>query len=228
MNSSFFSELLQTIADRGRALVDRRWSRYDNAAQRSESLIELCEQLLSGRGEASGVALAREVLERYGKLTVGPRIAFFESLVRRFGPDYTRIDGAIEAWRAAPSDVTAADLHGAAEPRRLELLRRLNLAPGGTAALVAMREQLLDAHGTPRRSDRARCGFRPSVHVVVQPRLSGAAPYRLVRRRRRSSKRSSATRPSTKSTTGTICAAASIRRTGAAMRSSIPRWSTSR
>ncbi len=64
MNSSFFSELLQTIADRGRALVDRRWNRYDNPAQRSESLIELCEQLLTGRGEASGVALAREVLER--------------------------------------------------------------------------------------------------------------------------------------------------------------------
>src|SRR6476619_7807312 len=104
MNSSFFSELLQTIADRGRALVDRRWNRYDNPAQRSESLIELCEQLLSGRGEASGVALAREVLERYGKLTVGPRIAFFEALVRRFGPDHTRIDSAVEAWRTAPSD----------------------------------------------------------------------------------------------------------------------------
>ena len=31
------------------------------------------------------------------------------------------------------------------KPRRQELLRRLNLAPGGTAALVRMREQLLDA-----------------------------------------------------------------------------------
>ncbi|MGB7252339.1 MAG: malonyl-CoA decarboxylase, partial [Xanthobacteraceae bacterium] len=36
-------------------------------------------------------------------------------------------------------------LHAASEPRRLELFRRLNLAPGGTAALVRMREQLLDA-----------------------------------------------------------------------------------
>ena len=38
-----------------------------------------------------------------------------------------------------------------AEPRRLELFRRLNLAPGGTAALVRMREQLLDA--IDRRDD---------------------------------------------------------------------------
>ncbi len=35
-------------------------------------------------------------------------------------------------------------MHAASEPRRQELFRRLNLAPGGTVALVRMREQLLD------------------------------------------------------------------------------------
>ena len=38
-------------------------------------------------------------------------------------------------------------LHAASEPRRQELFRRLNLAPGGTAALVRMREQLIDVLG---------------------------------------------------------------------------------
>jgi malonyl-CoA decarboxylase len=145
MNTSFFGELLQTIADRGRALIDRGRSRYDNAARHSESLVELCEHLLSGRGEASGVALAREILRRYDELTTGPRIAFFEALATRFGVDRGALDKAVEAWRASPTDEAAADLHVAAEPRRQELLRRLNLAPGGTAALVDMREQLLDA-----------------------------------------------------------------------------------
>jgi len=145
MNTSFFGELLQSIADRGRALIDRGRSRYDNAARRSESLVELCEHLLSGRGEASGVALAREILRRYDELTTGPRIAFFEALATRFGVDRTALDKAVEAWRQSPTDEAAADLHAAAEPRRQELLRRLNLAPGGTSALVEMREQLLDA-----------------------------------------------------------------------------------
>jgi malonyl-CoA decarboxylase len=36
-------------------------------------------------------------------------------------------------------------MHRASEPRRLELFRRLNLAPNGTAALVQMREHLIDA-----------------------------------------------------------------------------------
>src|SRR6202011_4093241 len=50
-----------------------------------------------------------------------------------------------EAWRQAPTDANAAELHNAAEPRRQELLRRLHLAPGGTQAPVTMREKLMDA-----------------------------------------------------------------------------------
>ena len=144
MNTSFFGELLQSIADRGRALLERR-DRRGTAEQRSAGLIDLCDELLSGRGEASGVALAREIITRYGEMTRGPRIAFFEALAARFGPDHVRLQAAVEAWRSNPSDATAMELHAAAEPRRQELLRRLNLAPGGTAALVHMREQLLDA-----------------------------------------------------------------------------------
>jgi malonyl-CoA decarboxylase len=143
--TSFFGDLLQTISERGRALLERTGARRGDAGSRSEDFVELCELLLSGRGEASGVALAREILNRYAELTTGPRIAFFEALAQRFGPDRERMEAAIAAWQNAPSDAAAAQLHEAAEPRRQELFRRLNLAPGGTAALVKMREQLIDA-----------------------------------------------------------------------------------
>jgi malonyl-CoA decarboxylase len=145
MNTSFFGEMLNSITERGRALLDRTRDRRGDAAARSESLAELCEELLTGRGEASGAALAGEILAKYSQLTTGPRIAFFEALASRYGPDRERLDAAIAAWQAAPSDKAAAEIHAAAEPRRQELLRRLNLAPGGTAALVRMREQLLEA-----------------------------------------------------------------------------------
>ena len=142
VNTSFFSEMLQSIADRSRAFLRER---REPARDRSDGLIELCEELLSGRGEASGVALAHEILADYAGLTTGPRIAFFEALARTFGHDPDRIDAAIAAWRQSPSAAAASELNRASEPRRLELFRRLNLAPGGTAALVRMREQLLDA-----------------------------------------------------------------------------------
>jgi malonyl-CoA decarboxylase len=147
MNTSFFGEMLNSISERGRALIDRARDRdrRDTAAARSESLADLCEELLSGRGEASGVALAGEILAKYSELTIGPRIGFFEALANRFGPDRAWLETAIAAWQKAPSDKTAAEVHSAAEARRQELLRRLNLAPGATGALVRMREQLLDA-----------------------------------------------------------------------------------
>jgi malonyl-CoA decarboxylase len=151
MNTSFFGELLQAISERGRLLIDRARERRDSPAETTENLADLCEELLSNRGEASGVA--REILSRYDDLTIGPRIAFFEALATRFGTDPARIEAAMEAWRNKPSDVAAAELHAATEPRRMELLRRLNLAPQATRSLVEMRGQLLDT--LMRRDDLA-------------------------------------------------------------------------
>ena len=70
VNTSFFSEMLQSIAERSRALIKRE--RREPAHERSAGLIEQCEELLSGRGEASGVALAQDILARYAELTTGP------------------------------------------------------------------------------------------------------------------------------------------------------------
>ncbi len=142
MDGSFFSDLLQTIADRGRALVGL--SRGDaDAANARPDLIGLCDALLSGRGEASGVALAQEILTRYAALAPAERNRFLATLAERFGPDRKRLEQAIAAWSADPDDRKAIDLHNAAEPRRQELIRRLNLAPGGTHSLVRMREEAL-------------------------------------------------------------------------------------
>jgi malonyl-CoA decarboxylase len=151
VNTSFFGELLQSISERGRALLAR--DPREIAQRRSEDLAELCEELISERGEASGVALAGDILSQYAELTTGPRIAFFEALAQNFGPDHARLGAAAAAWQKSPTEETAFELHLASEPRRQELFRRLNLAPGGTAALVRMREQLLDVVG--RRDDLA-------------------------------------------------------------------------
>jgi malonyl-CoA decarboxylase len=140
-SNAFFSDLLASISERGRTLL-RRGGPSD-AKQDASDLIELCEALLSGRGEASGTAMAREVLDRYRHLDKAGRLTFFEALARNYGPDRERLAQAIEAWRTQPSDDDASELHFASEPRRQELFRRLNRAPGGTSALVALRADLL-------------------------------------------------------------------------------------
>src|SRR6266481_3852152 len=116
MNNAFFSDLLASISERGRTLLRRAGS--SNGKQDTSDLVELCEALLSGRGEASGTAMAREVLDRYHHLDDASRRSFFETLVRNYGPDRQRIAQAIETWRAQPTDEDASDLHFASEPDR--------------------------------------------------------------------------------------------------------------
>ncbi len=141
MANAFFSDLLSTISERGRTLLRRNGS--SDIKPDASGLIELCEALLSGRGEASGTAMAREVLDRYHHLDRDGRRTFFQALVRNFGPDRQRLAKALEAIRADPGDGDGSELHFASEPRRQELIRRLNRAPGGTGELVAMRADLL-------------------------------------------------------------------------------------
>ena len=226
MNTSFFGELLQTISERGRALLAR--DRRGDASARSESLVELCEDLLSGRGEASGVALAREILGRYAELTTGPRIAFFEALAR--------------ALRHRSSAHGAGDRRLAGESVGRDRRRspcRLGAAPAGTVSPAqsrAGRHRRAGAHaraadGFARSSARIWPPSMPISSICSRPGSIAAfwcCAGSTGRRRRSCWRRSSATRRSTRSATGTICAAASIRRTGAASPSSIRRWWTSR
>ncbi|KGJ01854.1 MCD, Malonyl-CoA decarboxylase MCD [Paracoccus versutus] len=151
---AFLGELFEVLTNRGRRLLGRRGA---GAATESPDLCELGEALLSRRGEASGVAIAQDLLAAFEDADEATRLAFLHDLAERFGPDPAVVRAALEAVQRDPEDTLAIEaLHEATEPRRQELLRRLNLAPGGTAALVRMREELL-AHlkGNPalRRVD---------------------------------------------------------------------------
>ena len=138
--SSFLGDLIETLTERGRALLGRR---SDHGAIPQLDLVAMSELLLSRSGEASGVALAQTLLASYSAAPSADRLAFLQALADRFGPDRRRIEMAIEAVRRDEGPEALEGLHAAAEPRRQELIRRLNLAPGGTSALVRMREELL-------------------------------------------------------------------------------------
>ncbi len=112
--------------------------------------VALCHALLSERGEASGAALAREALQAYRMLS-GPALsAFFDVLAREFSPDPKAVEEAAGDYRLDPSPANLIRLQQVVESPRQELFRRLNLAAGGTAALVEMRRRLLrDLRGQP-------------------------------------------------------------------------------
>ncbi|SMQ73766.1 malonyl-CoA decarboxylase [Devosia lucknowensis] len=145
--ASFLNDMLQALAIKGRRLIGQ----WDNAALdvaptvAIPSLEDELDALVSSRGEASGTALAQSILARWQGLDKEGQRDFLTILNRDFGPDRARLDVAIERYRQDRSAAALTALSHAAEPRRQELLRRLNLASGGTATLVKMREVLLKA-----------------------------------------------------------------------------------
>ena len=142
-NVTFLAGLLQGVAERGRALLGRR-----NPAPATvgvDALAADASALLRGRGEASGLALARSILDRYAAMDPADRRAWLSGIARDFGPDVVAVTAHARAFLDAPDPDRAAELSRVAEPPRQELLRRLNRAPGGTLALVRMREDALGA-----------------------------------------------------------------------------------
>jgi malonyl-CoA decarboxylase len=138
---ALLGELLARVTEVGRALA-----LTSPAAGAPESaLVDLCAEVLRGRGEATGMARAAEALSRYAALTPPQKAAFFAGVQARFGVDPAAVDQAVARWRESGADADARALHAAAEPRSQELIRRLNRAPGGPRALVAMRADLLGA-----------------------------------------------------------------------------------
>lgn len=126
------------IADRGRNFVALP-STTLNPPERAK---RLADALISGRGEASGAAIARELHAVLANLEPAERLDFYKYLGQNFSPDADKLKSAAQAYLAAPDAQTATHLADAAEPLRQELLRRMNMSAGGTAMLVAMRKDI--------------------------------------------------------------------------------------
>ena len=136
----------------------------------------LCEELLSGRGEASGVALAREILTRYSDAdhrSAHRLLRSAGSAIRARPCAHAERDRGL-AERAERRDRRRSPSGGRAAPAGI-VPQAQSCARRHRRALVRMREQLIDAMDPSRRSCGGRCRFRASVLVLVQPRLSGVA-----------------------------------------------------
>jgi malonyl-CoA decarboxylase len=110
----------------------------------ARQLLTDCRRLLSVRGDANSPALAAGIVARLDALADAERHRFFDRLASEFSPDAKAVLAAAQAYAQTPDAPHQIELTRLAEPPRQELFRRLNRAPGGTAALVRLRRALLD------------------------------------------------------------------------------------
>jgi len=137
-----FTDFLSSIALRGRSIIGIR-TKSKQVISGSE-LIGLCHQLLSSKGEASGIALSNEILTCYNLMGDKDKTGFFLSLYDEFSARHDAMETAARAYLEDPSIRNMGRLSDASEPIRRQLIMRLNLAPNATQLLINMRADLLD------------------------------------------------------------------------------------
>ena len=110
-----------------------------------EGLLDLAGALLSLRGRASGPALASAFFDGYEASDIEARWAFLARLHAQYPRDGEAIDRAVALWVEQRDTAAAQALVSAAGSPCERLIHLLNLAPGGTRRLIAMRADLLSA-----------------------------------------------------------------------------------
>jgi malonyl-CoA decarboxylase len=133
---SMMMELLANI-------FDRRYSPFEKDKNDNSSIIALVDKLISTAGESSGIALATQILDKFEVSSDEDKLTFFNHLSSNMDIDFDVVQKALQNYKEQPSKKTYHDYMQAVEPRRQELIRRLNQVSGATGKLVNMRAELL-------------------------------------------------------------------------------------
>ena len=135
----FLKKIINSIADAGKELLHKTLPIKKNL----ETLLELCDDLISYKGVASGIAIAREISEIYLSLSKEDKKKFFIAVDEKFKPNLEAAEKKSLEFIKNKNTNTLKELSSLAEGNRQEFIRRMNMAPNGTAFLVSMREDLL-------------------------------------------------------------------------------------
>jgi len=132
-------KIISSIADAGQKLFKKPKIKSDDL----DSIINLCDELLSNKGIVFGITVARDITNLYQELTYENKLVFFRKINEKYKPSYEEVDDAVKLYAQSRNEKSLSKLFVAAEGKRRELFRRMNIAPNGTAIIVKMREDLL-------------------------------------------------------------------------------------
>jgi malonyl-CoA decarboxylase len=137
------SSILSKVANILAAVFDRPQIWASTKDQDERSIFELIDALLGSSGEVSGTTFAHKILDRYFDMSDVQKQGFFQHLSTELDVDPGTIRKTILDYENKKSKASYRAFMEAAEPKRQELVRRLNQVPGATGRLVAMRKDLL-------------------------------------------------------------------------------------
>ena len=133
---SIFGDLIST-------LFEKRYRNLFLTNSEDKNIIELAKELLGSYGEVSGGALAHMVFDKYAQISPEEKHKFFQFMANELEINPDEVRTSLDAYQQDPSETTYKKFSTASEPKRQELIRRLNHPDGATGRLVGMRKDLL-------------------------------------------------------------------------------------
>ena len=132
-------EIISSIADVGQKLFKKTDLKKDDL----ESILLLCDDLISNKGAAFGITVARDITNLYQSLSFENKLLFFKKINEKYKPSHTKVIEAIENYQKTQNDKNLYKLFVTSEGKRRELFKRMNMAPNGISTIVSLREDLL-------------------------------------------------------------------------------------
>ena len=132
-------EIISSIADVGQKLFKKEKIKKNDL----ESIIILCDDLISNKGAAFGITVARNIIELYQTLSVENKLLFFKKINEKNKPSFRKVNEAIDIYKNSQNEKNLSHLFRVSEGSRRELFTRMNMAPNGTSAIVSLREDLI-------------------------------------------------------------------------------------
>ena len=132
-------EIISYIADVGQKLFKKTELKKDDI----ETIISLCDDLISNKGAAFGITVARDITDLYQTLSPENKLLFFKKINEKYKPSHTNVTEAIESYQKTQNDKNLYKLFITSEGKRRELFKRMNMAPNGISTIVSLREDLL-------------------------------------------------------------------------------------
>ncbi len=135
----WFSKLIDSVTEKGREI----WQQENpDTASGIRPIEEDCADLLSRKGDAVAMAIARQVLHRYQNMSDEGKTAFFKFLLS-LGPDYERVSSLSRQLSQEENPEIYSELVQSFNKGRRTLFELLNIPGEGTRALIDMRTDLL-------------------------------------------------------------------------------------
>ena len=132
-------QIISSIADAGQKLLNRK----DIKKNDIDMILSLCDDLISNKGAAFGITVARDVTKLYQALSSDNKLIFFKKINKKYKASFTEVDEAINLYKISPNEKTLANLFKVSSGKRRELFTRMNMAPNGTSVIIELREDLL-------------------------------------------------------------------------------------